>query len=215
MLLILQPNWTFASPPNVLLFGANLSDARSFAVENATSRGWRILTVASTSATFEQLLDGDEEEGVLVAERTLRVFADFSEEADGSRVSLRAEEVEWPGTEDEWRTDVTERYSDNLLRALASLRGKWEARHGDPAMGSTAAPPVGHLAPESTQPSAPRIGAWAYVAERYALGRGCELTDRATRLESSGQDWEQHRVFCRDGSDILVQCRYGDCAARH
>ena len=43
---------------------------------------------------------------------------------------------------------------------------------------------------------------------------GCELTDRATHLESGGQDWEQHRVFCQDGTQILVQCRYGDCTTR-
>ncbi|MBK1722572.1 hypothetical protein CKO23_09965 [Thiocystis violacea] len=196
-----------------MLFGANLNDARSFAVESAASRGWRILSVSTRSAVFEQILAGDDASGVLVAERLLRIYANFSEESDGARVTLRAEEVEWPGTEDEWRSDVTERYAENLDKALASLRGKWDTqRPGDNP--SADARGMGSLIGESTGAS-PGAGAhWAYAAERYAQSRGCVLTERVTQLASSGQDWEEHRVFCQDGSQILVQCRYGDCTSR-
>jgi hypothetical protein len=217
LLLLLGACACAASQPSVLLFEANLGDARAFAVETASSRGWRVLSLTSSAAVFEQILEGDEEVGILVAERTLRVFADFVEESDGVRVSLRAEEVESPGTDDERLTDVTESYADNLANALASLRGKWDARRGGPAIDAEAHPSgiVGSLAPESSQASAPAVGDWAYAAERYAISRGCELTDRATQLESTGQGWEEHQVFCQDGSRMRVRCHHGDCTSSH
>lgn len=215
-LALVLPAWALAMmAPSVMLFGARLDEARAFAVDNAASRGWRILSVTSQGAVFEQILSGHEEDGQLVAERVLRIYADFAEDADGARVSLRAEEVEWPGTEDEWRTDVTLRYSDNLLKALASLRGKWDARRPSPIPGASRQPLMGHLTTESRQRAPIAVGVWAYAAERYAATRGCVLTARPTLLEGSGQGWEQHLVFCQDGSRMQVQCRYGDCTAHH
>lgn len=194
-----------------MLFGARLDDARAFAVDSAASRGWRILSATSGAAVFEQILAGHDEDGVLIAERVLRIYADFAEDSDGSRVSLRAEEVEWPGTENEWRSDVTEHYSENLMKALASLRGKWDARGTGPDRSTAIRPRMGHLTSESRQRAPATVGIWAYAAERYAMTRGCSLTEQATKLEGSGQGWEQHRVFCQNGVQMLVQCRYGDC----
>lgn len=199
--------------PAVLLFGATLTDARAFAVEHAARRGWSIREVTANAALFEQVLDGEETDGILVVQRLLRIRADFAEESAGVRVFLRAEEVEWPETDREWMMDVTGRYADNLTNALSSLRGKWDAWRED-AAGRPDAPssPVrGGVPPDSSQMTAEPVGTWAYVAERYAQSRGCELTERATQLVSSGQNWEAHRVFCRDGSRISVRCRDGDC----
>lgn len=202
--------------PNAFLFGASLSNARAFAVENAKRRGWSIQKVTASTALFEQILEGDETDGVLVVRRLLRVRAEFTEESAGIRVYLSAEEVEWPATDREWMSDVTERYTDNLMNALSSLRDKWDAQRDDPAslpsspsslVTGKVDPGTGRMAPEA-------VGTWAYAAERYAQSRGCELTDRTTELESSGQDWEQHRVFCQDGTQIIVRCRYGDCTTR-
>ena len=199
--------------PAVLLVGATLSDARAFSVESAARRGWSIQEVTHGTALFEQVLEGDETDGTLVVQKLLRIRAAFDEESSGVRVSLSAEEVEWPLTDREWMTDVTGRYADNLANALSSLRAKWDARRGDFA-GLPNAPSSrfhGGVPPDSSRMAAEPIGTWAYAAERYAQSRGCELTERATQLESNGQDWERHWVFCRDGSRISVRCRYGDC----
>lgn len=198
----------------MLLFGATLSDARAFAVETAASRGWTIPSVTSTTAVFEQILDGDEAGGAV--QRLLRIFADFAEESAGVRVYLRAEEVDWPGTDSEAMTDVTGRYADNLTNALSSLRAKWDAQRSNPATPFSRHDPIdmGRLAPDVSSAAAAPLGAWAYVAERYAQSRGCDLTDRPTQLESSSQGWERLRVFCRNGSAIRVQCRDGDCTTQ-
>ena len=202
--------------PGVLLFDAALSDARAFTVEIAASRGWSIPSVTSTTAVFEQVLEGEDVDGVMVAQRLLRIFADFAEESAGIRVSLRAEEVESPATDAEWMTDVTGRYADNLTNALSSLRARWDAQRTSPATPSSAQDAVnmGRLAPLTGPMTSEPVGVWAYAAERYAQSRGCELTERSTQLEASGQGWEHHRVFCRKGSEIQVQCRDGDCTAR-
>ncbi|AFL72817.1 hypothetical protein [Thiocystis violascens] len=199
--------------PAVLLFGATLTDARAFAVEHASRRGWSIREVTANAALFEQVLDGEETDAILVVQRLLRIRAEFAEESDGVRVSLRAEEVEWPETDREWMADVTGRYADNLANALSSLRAKWDAWRGNSASLPNAPSSRFHggVPPDSSRMAAEPIGTWAYAAERYAQSRGCELTERATQLESNGQDWERHWVFCRDGSRISVRCRYGDC----
>ncbi len=193
-----------------------MSDARSFAVEHAAQRGWSIPEVAASTAMFEQILEGEERDGIMVVQRLLRIRAEFAEESAGVRVYLQAEEVEWPATEREWMTDVTGRYADNLMNALSSLRGKWDARRDDSASVPQASSSLSTfpVRPGFERISPEPIGTWAYAAERYAQSRGCELTERATQLESRGQDWEQNRVFCQDGSQIIVRCRDGDCTTR-
>ena len=202
--------------PAVLLFGATLTDARAFAVEHAARRGWSIREVTANAALFEQVLDGEETDGILVVQRLLQIRAEFAEESAGIRVSLHAEEVEWPETDREWMTDVTGRYADNLTNALSSLRGKWDVRREDSAglPEAPSSPFRDGVPPDASRMTAELIGTWAYAAERYAQSRGCELGEQATQLESSGQEWEQHRVFCQDGSQIVVRCRHGDCTTR-
>jgi len=219
-ILSLGATWAQAERlPQVLLFGAALDEARSFAVDTASSRGWNVLSVASSTAVFEQSLDEDEG-GEAENRHLLRIYADFAEETSGVRVSLHAEEVDQPvdapDTAEESMTDVTGRYGDNLSNALASLRSKWDSRRESPGAATSPQRPsaMGRLSASADRPSGQRGGAWAYNAERYAESRGCELTERATQLAASGPDWEQHLVFCRNGSSLRVECRHGDCTSR-
>ncbi len=211
--------------PSVLLFSATLDEARDFAVATASARGWSVARVGLNEAVFEQLLDDDEDvdadvgdhggdrrggeaDDRLPARRLIRIVAQFSEEAAGTRVLLRAHELETAQT-GEWTTDVTERYAENLDNALSSLRSKWDG-HRDPlGSGSQDAAPI-----TPGPRGAASIGIWAYYAERYAESRGCELTHRGALLESSGPHWEQHRVDCRDGRSLRVLCDQGDCTLR-
>ena len=211
--LLLAAPWARAGQaPQVLLFGATLDEARGFAVETASSRGWNILSVTSNTAVFEQSLDEAEEDSE--NRHLLRIYADFAEESSGVRVSLRAEEVERPDTPDEAMTDVTGRYGDNLANSLSSLRSKWDARRESP--GASPQPPVamGKLSTSTDQTSGQPVGSWAYTAERYAASHGCELTDRPTQVAASGPGWEQHLVPCRNGTSLRVECRHGDCTSR-
>jgi hypothetical protein len=198
--------------PSVLLFGATLDQARDLAVSSATHKGWRLLSVTPAAAVFEQTLDGSRGEDDRGPERVIRVFARFDEESDGVRVLLRAEEVEQPGSADEWMAEVTARYADNLTNALTSLRASWDAAARAPNTGYV--PERGVVPGQVQSPRSsgqPRVGTWAYYAEDYALSRGCDLTDSGAELEAAGPDWERHRVSCRDGRQIRVYCRYGDC----
>ncbi|MFD2110260.1 hypothetical protein [Thiorhodococcus fuscus] len=202
------------SAPGVLLFGADLGEARNFTVESATSRGWSVRAVAPTQAVFEQTLVGEEHQGVLTIEKMLRIFAAFREESAGVRVELHAQEIDWPETEEERMTDVTDRYRANLGHALDSLRANWDARRD----GTGTRPAERGETPGRITPIAPTSGAsgtWSYAAERYAISRGCELTDRPTQLLASGPDWERHRVFCIGGTQVSVDCHYGDCTSSH
>jgi hypothetical protein len=200
--------------PSVLLFGATLDQARELAVSAATAKDWRLLSSTPAGAAFEQTLEDAEVEQGSAPLRVIRIFVRFEWESAGVRVLLRAEEIEMPGSEREWMTDVTARYGDNLTNALSSLRANWDAA------ASRGAANAGYLrgqdiVPESVQPqypsAFPRVGTWAYYAESYAQSRGCALTDTGAELEAAGQDWEQHLVGCRDGRHMRVHCRYGEC----
>lgn len=200
--------------PQVLLFGASLDEARGFAVETASNRGWNILSVTSNTAVFEQSLDEDDDADA-ENRHLLRIYADFVEESSGVRVSLHAEEVERPDTDEEAMTDVTGRYGDNLSNSLDSLRSKWDDRRESPDATSTQpTAAMGKLSASPGQSGGRAVGAWAYNAERYAESRGCALTDRPTQLAASGPDWEQHLIVCRNGSSLRVECRHGDCTSR-
>ncbi|MFZ0788550.1 MAG: hypothetical protein WAM94_02880 [Chromatiaceae bacterium] len=200
--------------PSVLLIGATLGQARDLAVSSATHKGWRLLSVTPATAVFEQTLEGSGGDDDTGPQRLIRIYARFDEEYGGIRVLLRAEEVEQPGNADEWMADVTARYADNLTNALTSLRASWDA--AAPAR----APNTGYVTDRGAAPGQvqspgssgnPRVGTWAYYAEGYARSRGCDLTDSGAEVEAAGPDWERHRVSCRDGRQIRVYCRYGDC----
>lgn len=194
--------------PNALLFSATLEEARDFALESATARGWVVLAVQAGMAELEQVLeDGD-------PRRLIRVSAWFTEEPAGARVLLRAREVEVPAAGTEWGTDVTERYRENLTNALASLLSNWD-RQRDPRPGALGdAPVTGVAGSVDGSGQAGPIGVWAYYAERYAESRDCALTPAGAVLEASGGDWERHRVDCRDGRSLRIHCDHGDCTGR-
>jgi hypothetical protein len=205
-----------ASAPGVLLFGATPDAARDFAVASAQARGWSITGVGPTKAEFEQVLDEGDPDDTFAVRRLIRISARFAEETGGTRVLLHAREVLASATGDEWTTDVTERYAENLENALTSLRSKWDGRRAaDPIGAQTYAAPATTPEEESgSRAHAEPVGTWAYYAERYAESRGCELTDAETVLEATGAEWEQHRVTCRDGRVLRVHCRRGDCTSR-
>jgi hypothetical protein len=141
----------------------------------------------------------------------IQISAFFMDEPGGVRVLLRAHEVEVAMTREQWSTDVTNRYAQNLMNALGSLRSNWDQRRetvsGPPQILDQADPND----PDTGSSHRGQIGTWAYYAERYAESRGCELTPAGALLEASGPDWEQHRVGCRDGRSMRVLCRHGDC----
>lgn len=208
--------------PSVLLFGATLSAARDFTVALARDRSWRVLDIGPAGATFEQTLEATGFDDGATQSRAIRVYAVFAEESNGVRISLHAEEWEALGTGQDWMTDVTADYAQNLSRALSSLRSKWDARATIPAVGPEYAPSggvpdrTGTVAPPRPDPNPTPsdyrpLGTWAYQAEAYAGDQGCELGDTGAVLEQAGPDWEQHRIDCRDGRAIRARCSYGDC----
>jgi hypothetical protein len=193
--------------PSVFLFGADLDQARSLAVESAHRQGWMISAIRVDEAVFEQVLEGTTSEDGVLPHKVIRIIARFSPEAEGVRVGLRAQEITEPGGEGEWSTDVTARYRDNLTNALARLLVSWD--RATPAIQRHPA----NLEASGSRDSAGtgEIGTWAYYAEDYARRSGCSLGDRGARLIGSGPEWERHRVDCADGSALDVMCRYGEC----
>jgi hypothetical protein len=193
--------------PSVLLFGATLEETRALVVESAHGHGWTVAAVDPEEAAFEQVLDPGEWADEDVAARVIRITARLHSEAEGVRVLLRAQEIEEPGSETEWTTDVTDRYWDNLTNALSRLRMAWERSepnaHRQPPFAGTPAP-ISVAEPGE-------IGTWAYYAEDYASRAGCALADRGARLIASGPEWEHHRVDCAGGETLDVMCRYGEC----
>lgn len=214
---MLAPLLGALAPPalgaHALLFGATLTEARDFAVDSASARGWTVSALGWTSAEFEQLLETPDIHDPNAPRRLIRISASFSEEAVGTRVELSAREVERPSPDQEWSSDVTERYGQNLMNALDSLRAKWDQRRE----GAESAPRFdpGHAGPFETQTHSSRapLGTWAYYAEHYAASRGCELDGAGAVLLASQADWEQHRVLCRDGRSFDVECHLGECAS--
>ncbi|NCC27681.1 MAG: hypothetical protein EOM22_05880 [Gammaproteobacteria bacterium] len=206
-----------APAPGVLLYGATPEQARDFAIASAYKRGWTIPVVGETTVEIEQILEESDPDDPLAPRRLIRISAVFVPEDPGTRVLLRAREVQTSAAGEEWSTDVTERYAENLGNALSSLRSKWD-EHRDTGASSTresvGAPATRDAVDRAAQTGIGPVGTWAYYAERYAESRGCELTDAETRLEASGPDWEQHRVQCRDGRSLQVHCRLGDCTTR-
>lgn len=222
--LLLSAVLVAASPgPTVLLYGADLRQARDLAIDSALERGWRLVSTAANGVTFEQTLEESEAEEGSGPVRVIRVSARFSPEVGGVRVQLSAQEVEHPGRAEEVSADVTDRYGLNLANALSSLRVRWDARipsqiprepPGQPPWSSATTPRPLTTPPAAGRAEAPgAVGTWAYYAEDYARSRGCVLTDAGARLESAGSDWERHRVPCEDGRLLRVYCRFGDCTA--
>jgi hypothetical protein len=207
--------------PSALLYGATLEQARDLAVSSALERGWRLVSSASDSATFEHTLEGGDDTGTAAAEapashRVIRVRAQFSREAGGVRVRLSADEITSPGQPEERSADVTDQYGLNLANALSALRERWDGRRPPPAAPTTEMGLPGSDTPRpgpDVSQSSGVVGTWAYYAERYAESQGCVLAASGARLESAGAEWERHRVPCQDGTWLHVYCRFGDCTA--
>lgn len=221
--------------PSTLLLHARLAEALTFAAQMARQRGWTVVESGPASMTFEQSLDLDPDGSIAL----LRITASGAESPGGVTLSLAAQEVRPAEGRAE---DVTQRYRDNLVNALDSLASKWglrpEADAGTQGPPTAPAPqarvaglpilaqpnpipnPIEDPAmplrpaavPVKTSSTHPKVGAWAYYAERHAQLRGCTLGDLGAVLE----DWvggdELHRVFCDDGRQVLVRCVAGSCA---
>lgn len=205
-----------AAAPSVLLFGATPDEARDFAVQSASARGWSVPSIGEDSIEFEQILAVDDLDDPDATRVLIRISASILAESAGTRVVLHAREVE-SSAEGEWETDVTDRYERNLGNALQSLLGQWDRHRGggsDPVPDSWRAlayTPEHRDAALGGDPRPP--GSWAYYAERYAQGRGCDLADVGSSIEASGPEWERHRVPCRDGQVFTVDCLNGDCTS--
>lgn len=215
--LLLWTTLASAAPgPTVLLFGANLDQARSFAVDSAREHGWRLVSMMQEAVIVEQVLEESPQEDRAPL-RVIRVRARFTDEGAGVRVELSAAEVESPGRPEEWSEDVTDRYGLNLANALSSLRTHWDERRSPSSPGTGDPAPVRYPTPAPPAPTTDPtgnggpVGTWAYYAERYAEGVGCVLAEGGARLEAAGADWERHRVPCRNRAAVRVHCRFGDC----
>ena len=207
-----------APAPGTLLYGATPEQARDFAIASAYRRGWSVPVVGETTVEIEQILEESDPDAPLAPRRLIRISAVFVAEDSGTRVLLRAREVQTSATGEEWSTDVTERYAENLGNALSSLRSKWDEHHdtGQPRTRKSARGPTtgDESIDRAAETGAGPVGTWAYYAERYAESRGCVLTDAETLLEASGPNWEWHRVKCRNGRSLRVHCHLGDCTTR-
>lgn len=188
--------------PSLRLHGADLYEARRVAVESALSSGWSMSLTSQGIVLFEQATDPSDGPGSSL----VRVRADFLSDQDDLIIRLQAIQIDAPGTSAERATDVTERYHDNLMNALGSLRARWEAglTVADPA-------PAGRGNESHADPGERPVGTWAYYAERYAQDQGCDLAEGGAELLSTGVDTELHRVQCQGRGALLIHCQFGEC----
>jgi len=137
-----------ADTPSVFLAGANVPRAKALALDAALLKGWRVAESEPDHVVFEILLDTPASSGppAVAAGRLappphtlLRIRADFSATDNGVTTALRAEEIWYAGTAEQWSDDVTTQYRANLMNALTSLRSQWAG-----------------LAPTEPAPRAPR-----------------------------------------------------------
>lgn len=206
-LLFTQPAVGFgpAGGPSIRLPGAHLDEAYRLAVASGRRHGWAVIEVDRRTAIFEKAAGGADPRPGAGVTTLVRVRADFARTETDTLVRLRAEQIDALDAERPRSTDVTERYRDNLMRALRSLRARWQQR-------SRASAP----ATEPPRPPASdqrRLGTWAYYAERYAEERGCRLAEQGAVLLSTSNQAELHRVHCQSGQTMRISCRHGECRA--
>lgn len=161
-----------AAPPSVLLVGANVPRAKALALDAALIKGWRVAVSERDFVVFETRLETPASAGppgVVLGkvappgQTLLRIRADFTATGDGVRTALRATEIWYAGTRQQWSTDVTSPYRDNLSNALRSLREQWAAIAPEGAARAAAASDAGE------RPMTPRASAAAARAD--ASGR--------------------------------------------
>lgn len=223
--------------PSTLLLHARLAEALTFAAQTARQRGWTVVESGPASMTFEQSLDQDPDGSVAL----LRITASGAESPGGVTLSLAAQEVRPAEGRAEDVTQRYRDNLVNALDSLASkwgLRpGADAGTQGPPtapvpqarvaglpilapaptlAQPNPIAAPVEPLRPAAvpvkTSSTQPKVGAWAYYAERHAQLGGCTLGDLGAVLEERVGGDELHRVFCADGRQVLVRCVAGSCA---
>lgn len=218
-----------SSEPSIFLPEANAARVKALALDTALLKGWTLVESSPNLILFETRLEqpaSDGPPGAAPPQSTLmRIRTKLEQTAAGTLVSAGAEEFWWPGTARAWSTDITQRYRDNLQRALRSLQQRWEQFIGAPATPSIPLPPMQPgsspqprhqprptqpLPTEPSQESAP-VGIWAYDAERYAQARGCKLHDRGAVLIQARRRDELHRVYCVNRKPVMVSCDNVGC----
>ena len=91
-----------------------------------------------------------------------------------------------------------------------ATRGMAVPRTGLPSR-STATPGGGQA--DAPAPSDAKVGVWAYYAEAFATQHGCTLADRGAVLVGESEAGELHRVYCQNGSSVMVRCDRTSCGA--
>jgi len=148
------------------LLHAGIPEALEFAAETARQRGWTILHSGPDSVTFEQAIDADG----TGASALSRIEASFTKSPAGVTVTLRAQEIHASEGGAAETRDVTQRYRENLLKALDSLASKWGLR---PAAAEPAprTPTGSEPAPAPPPAAAPRgLAVQGEPAPEVALG---------------------------------------------
>lgn len=209
LILSAAPAAPASAEPSVLIENSTASRIKGLALDTALARGWKLVDSASRWAIFETPLDqpaSDGPGGIEPPDTTeLRIRVSFEQLTAGALVSIKAEEIWWSGTANEWRTDVTRLYQENLQDALASLQQRWTS-----FVATSPVFPEAVVATDATFGDRP-VGLWAYYAERYASAAGCNLDDRGATLVSTSGNAELHRVFCTERSPVTVQCDANGC----
>ena len=195
-----------AGGPSIRLPGAHLDAVQRLAVEAGRRHGWSVIETNRGAAVFEKIASGPGPQPGAGITTLVRVRADFIRAGTDTLVQLRAEQIDALDARRQGTTDVTERYRDNLMRALRSLRARWQGR-------ARTAPPPNEPTRPSPSDHQPRLGTWAYYAERHAQERGCRLAEQGAVLLSANNETELHRVHCQSGRTIRVSCQHGECRA--
>ncbi|NBC47678.1 MAG: hypothetical protein GVY22_06770 [Gammaproteobacteria bacterium] len=218
-----------SSEPSVFIPDSSAARVKALALDTALLKGWTLVESSPNLILFETRLEQPASAGppgaALPQSTLMRIRTRLEQTPTGTRVSAGAEEHWWPGTAQAWSTDITQRYRDNLQRALRSLQQRWEqftsvaatsSNHGAPVQpGSSPRPPSTQPLPiepslEPNLDTAP-VGLWAYDAERYAQARGCKLHDRGAVLAQARQRDELHRVYCVNRQPVMVSCDNVGC----
>ncbi|MEA3640706.1 MAG: hypothetical protein VBE63_12285 [Lamprobacter sp.] len=120
-----------ASPePRIFIAYASAARVKALALDTALLQGWTLVTSDPRSILFETQLDQPASDGPPGATppptTLLRIRTQLEQTATGTFVSASAKEHWWPNSERAWSDDVTQRYRDNLQRALRSLQQRWD-----------------------------------------------------------------------------------------
>jgi len=78
---------------------------------------------------------------------------------------------------------------------------------GAGARDGTGSPEPGMLALQQRRQPA----MWTYYAERYALSRGCTLTEQGSRVVEQHPDYEIHEIECWNRPSLRLRCHNGVC----